>query len=70
MPDSSLGEEPSPNIQPKPRWTQLPAVPSGSIAGHQRQEIGACPSASPCEEAVDCYEVSPQSPLFQVDQAK
>ena len=49
-----LGEEPFPNVQPKPSLADLPAVPLGPIIGHQGEEISTCPSSFPCEEAVDC----------------
>ncbi|GAB0202878.1 cAMP-dependent protein kinase inhibitor alpha [Grus japonensis] len=39
VPDHPLSEEPFPDIQPKPPRLQLHSVPSGSIAGHQREEI-------------------------------
>ena len=65
-----LGEHPFPNIQPKTPLAHLPAIPSGPVIGHQKEEISACPSISPCEEAVDRDEVSPQSPLLQAEKAK
>ena len=65
-----LGEEPFPNVQPNPPLAYLPAIPLGSIIGHQGEEISARPSSSPCEEAVDLNEVSPQSPLLQAEQTK
>ncbi|KAJ7411598.1 E3 ubiquitin-protein ligase RNF38-like protein [Pitangus sulphuratus] len=49
---------------------QIHAIPLGPITGHQREEINACPSASSHEEAVDYNEISPQSPLLQVEQTK
>ncbi|KAJ7401690.1 putative E3 ubiquitin-protein ligase UBR7 [Pitangus sulphuratus] len=51
-----------PHIQPKPPLTQLQAIPSSPVTGHNSEEISACPSSSLCEEAVDCHNVSPQSP--------
>lgn len=39
MPNQPLGEEPFHNIQPEPPQLQLHAIPLGSIAGHQREEI-------------------------------
>lgn len=58
-------EEHLPDIQPKPPLSQLPAVPLGSLAGHQREQLSTCHSASPHEEAVYHSEFSPQSPLLQ-----
>ncbi|KAK2528281.1 rap1 GTPase-activating protein 1 isoform B [Columba livia] len=48
-----LDEEPFPHVQPEPPLAHLPAVPLGSVIGHQREEISACLSFSPCEEAVE-----------------
>ena len=44
--------------------SQLDTIRTGPITGHQREEIGACPSTPPYEEAVDHNEVSLQPPLF------
>ncbi|GAB0184693.1 hypothetical protein GRJ2_000934600 [Grus japonensis] len=63
VPNHPLSEEPFPDIQPKPPPSQLHSIPSGSITGHQRKEISACPFAPPREEVVGRDEVSPQSPL-------
>ena len=63
-------KEPLPNTQPKRPLAHLPAIPSGPVIGHQREEISACPSSSPWEAAVDRNEVSPQSPPLQVEQTK
>lgn len=41
---------------------------SSPLTGHQRAEIGACPTSSPHKEALSCYEVFPQSP--PAEQAK
>ncbi|KAJ7400952.1 hypothetical protein BTVI_100479 [Pitangus sulphuratus] len=39
------------------------AIPLGPVTGHHREEISVYPSTSPHEEAEDCNEVSPQTPL-------
>lgn len=52
-----LGEKPFCNIQPKPPLTQLHAIYSSPVTGHQREEIGTCPSTSPREEGADLNEV-------------
>ncbi|KAJ7412163.1 hypothetical protein WISP_98869 [Willisornis vidua] len=64
LPNHPLGEEPFPNIQPKSSLTQLHAIALGPVTGHHREEISACSYASSLEDAVDCIEVSPQSPLL------
>ncbi|RMB98158.1 hypothetical protein DUI87_25638 [Hirundo rustica rustica] len=64
-----MGEEPAPDIQPKPPLAQRQAVPSAPGTCH-RAEIGACPSSSPHEEVGDCDEVSPQTPLLQAEQTQ
>ncbi|KAM4793343.1 uncharacterized protein ACIQIH_013099 isoform 1-T2 [Cyanocitta cristata] len=68
VPNHPLSEEPFRNVQPKPPLTQLQTIPSGPVTDHHREEISVCPSTSPHKEAVDCDEVSPQSPLFQAEQ--
>ena len=67
MPSHSLGD---PDIQPKPPLTQLQAFPSGAVTGDQGEGISACLSTSPCEDAEDQNEVSPQSLLLQAEQNK
>lgn len=56
--------EPFPNIQTEAPLAQLHAIPLGSIAGHQREEVSASQSAPPHDEAVDCHEVYHQSPIL------
>ncbi|KAJ7404307.1 hypothetical protein WISP_146122 [Willisornis vidua] len=70
MPSHLLGEKPFPDIQPKPPLTQLHAIPSSPISGHESEEFGACPSASPREDVEDHNKVSPRSPLLQAEQTK
>ncbi|GAB0194069.1 myocardial zonula adherens protein [Grus japonensis] len=70
VPNHPLGEEPFPDIQPKPPLSQLHAIPLGSITGHQREEMNACPFAPPREEAVGHDEVSPQSPLSRLNKPR
>lgn len=60
-------EEVFPDIQP---LLQLHVIPLGSISGHLREEISACPSTSSREEAIGYNEVSPQSPLLWAEQTK
>lgn len=61
-PNHPLGEEPFPDIQTKPSPTQLHAVSSGPVIGHESEEISISPSASPYEDIEDINEVSPPSP--------
>ena len=56
--DHPLGEEPFPDTQLEPPLLQLDSIPLGPITGYQREYMGTCPSAPPCEEAVDDNEVS------------
>lgn len=67
VPDHRLGEEPFPDVQPEPPLSQLQANPLDPVAGYQREEISACLSALPREEAVDHREVSPRSPLLRAE---
>lgn len=69
VPDHLFGEEPFPEIQPKPPLSHLHATSSGSVTGHQR-EISACPSAPLHEETVSHNTVSPQPPLLWTEQIK
>ena len=65
MPKHTLSEESFSDIQPKPALTQLQAILSGLVIGHQRRDISSGHCTTPlAEEAVDCCEVSPQSPLL------
>ncbi|RMC18931.1 hypothetical protein DUI87_03529 [Hirundo rustica rustica] len=43
---SPLGEELSPDTQPKYPLTQLQAMPLGPVSGYQREDISVCPSSS------------------------
>lgn len=52
VPNHSLGEEDLPNIHPKHPFTQLQAIPLGSVTGDKRENISACLSNSLHEEAV------------------
>ncbi|KAJ7418363.1 hypothetical protein BTVI_29591 [Pitangus sulphuratus] len=66
VPNHPLSEEPFSNIQPKPPLTSGHSLRSG----HQREEISVCSFSSLHKEVVDCYEVSPQSPLLQAEHTK
>lgn len=67
VPNHPLCEEAFSNIQPKPSLTQLHALPSGPICGHQREEISTCPSIPPHYEAVGCVEICPQNSTIQCE---
>lgn len=52
-PKHPLGEEHFLNIQPKSPLTQFRVLSSSPVAGHWREQINACLSVFPCEEAGD-----------------
>lgn len=53
----AAGEEPSPDIQPKPPVSVSCHSPGMSL--FTREEFSACPSISPPEDVADHHEVSP-----------
>ncbi|KAF4803579.1 hypothetical protein TURU_014738 [Turdus rufiventris] len=68
--NSPLREKLFPDIQPKRPQTQLHAIQSSPIAGHESEEIIACLYPSPHEDVEDHNEVSPQCPVLQAGQTK
>ena len=69
VPDHALGEKPFPGIQTKSDRTQLPALFSSPVTGHNSEEICTSPSDSPQNDAED-HSDSLQSPFLQAEQTK